>query len=150
MPPSPPPNPPPPYIFDSGRILHTTSLGEDIPTPEVFGIDEGGVVLRQLSISPPLAGAHPHFHGDAFNALIAGRRRWALVPPAAARFAIEAARSQFHRLRHGDGGDADDGVSSTPWLDVLQLPGDVLYIPMQWQHTTLSLDESVAVAVEFV
>ena len=33
-----------------------------------------------------LAGAHPHFHGAAFNALLVGRRRWALVPPQHAQF----------------------------------------------------------------
>ena len=48
-----------------------------------------------------LAGAHPHFHGAVYNAAIVGRRRWALVPPAAAQFALTPALELFARLRDG-------------------------------------------------
>ena len=37
-----------------------------------------------------------------------------------------------------------------PWLDAVQMPGDVLWVPSQWGHATISLAESVAVAVEYV
>ena len=43
---------------------------------------------------------------------------------------------------------APDDVA--PWLDVVQRAGEVLYIPPDWQHATLSLADSVAAAVEFV
>ena len=36
------------------------------------------------------------------------------------------------------------------WVDVVQRPGDVLWVPELWGHATLSLAESVAVAVEYV
>ena len=43
----------------------TTDLPPSLPVSgsSVLQVEAGGVVLRQLSISPPLAGAHPHFHG---------------------------------------------------------------------------------------
>jgi hypothetical protein len=35
----------------------------------------------QLTIGPTGSGAPPHFHADAVNALIRGRKRWLLWPP---------------------------------------------------------------------
>lgn len=155
----------PPFVFDGGGLLHGTSLGADVqPDPPLFEIERGGVLLRQLSISPPLAGAHPHFHGAAFNALVTGMRRWALVPPHAAQFSREPALHHFSRLRHGSDaaaaalrganggatGHATPEGRASSWLDAVQRPGDVLYVPDGWQHATLSLADSVAVAVEFV
>jgi hypothetical protein len=150
---------PPPFVFDGGRLL-STSLGEDVtPHPAVLRVDglPGGVdgaVLQQLSVSPALAGAHPHFHGTAYNALVVGIRRWALVPPAHATFTLQPALEYFSTLRHGSADPRHRAalVGSEPlppWLDVVQRPGDVLYVPSQWQHATISLAESVAVAVEY-
>jgi len=150
---------PPPFVFDGGRLL-STSLGEDVtPHPAVLRVDglPGGVdgaVLQQLSVSPALAGAHPHFHGTAYNALVVGIRRWALVPPAHATFTLQPALEYFSTLRHGSADPRHRAalVGSEPlppWLDVIQRPGDVLYVPSQWQHATISLAESVAVAVEY-
>ena len=150
---------PPLFVFDGGRLL-STSLGEDVtPHPAVLRVDglPGGVdgaVLQQLSVSPALAGAHPHFHGTAYNALVVGVRRWALVPPAHATFTLQPALEYFSTLRHGSADPRHRAalVGSEPlppWLDVVQKPGDVLYVPSQWQHATISLAESVAVAVEY-
>ena len=150
---------PPPFVFDSGRLLQSTGLDLDVrPHPSPLHVDvqgAGGVALSQLSVSPPLAGAHPHVHGSAYNALIVGVRRWALVPPASAAFRLQPALEHFLHLRHGDRHGDRQGVPPAaprppPWLEVRQSASDVLYLPSQWQHATLSLAESVAVAVEFV
>ena len=113
--------------------------------PPVLGNQEVSV-LRQLSVGPPKAGAMPHFHGAAYNALQVGLRRWALVPPSAAVFSRVPALDHFRRLRFGGGGEQE----AAEWVDVVQRPGDVLWVPELWGHATLSLAESVAVAVEYV
>ena len=174
-------------------------------TPRATPSDSGGALLRQLSVSPPLAGAHPHYHGATFNILVAGVRRWSLRPPASSTFRLQPALHHFYWLRHGkqhpradeahssphrvagtavgggsrrggsrrggnrrgdqwqskteaalgsDGGRVTEGGAEEEargsWVDVVQRAGEVLYLPPDWQHTTLSLSESVAVAVEFV
>ena len=148
--------PPPPLVFDSA-VLGGSALGDDVaPDPPIFGVELGGATLRQLSVSPPLAGAHPHFHGAAFNALLVGHRRWALVPPARAQFVPQPALKYWAALRYGPRGvdaaaDAlDEASTAAPWMDAVQRPGEVLYVPADWQHATISLADSVAVAVEFV
>ena len=52
-------------------------------------------------------------------------------------------------LAESEPDDTENGVAS-PWVDVIQVAGDLLYLPSQWGHATLSLAESVAVAVEYV
>ena len=143
---------PPSFVFDSQAWLQHGTLREAVgPAPVVLDVNAESIVLEQLSISPPLAGAHPHFHGSVYNALVVGRRRWALTPPEHAEFSLEPALQYFAR-RRGTPGTTAPGSSplSSPWWDVMQEAGDVLYVPMQWAHATLSLAESVAVAAEFV
>ena len=152
---------PPPFVFDGGALLARSPLDDDLkPDPSLFDIDNGGILLRQMSISPPLAGAHPHYHQGVFNVLVSGERRWSLRPPAAAAFRLEPALHHFYRLRFGREHPkakasstvaADDGAAvAGQWVDVIQRAGEVLYVPPDWQHSTLSLSDSVAVAVEFV
>ncbi|KAL1525660.1 hypothetical protein AB1Y20_020510 [Prymnesium parvum] len=152
------PHAPPPFIFENG-LLDRSSLADDLqPDPDIFQTNLGGVTLKQLSISPPLGGAHAHFHQSTFNILVRGLRRWSLRPPAIARFELEPALHHFRRLFYGNGAHSQScqGCGSCPeqdnedWIDVIQHAGEVLYIPPDWQHSTLSLADSVAVAVEFV
>ena len=137
---------PPPFLFDSGKILQESRLDADLgPPPPLFSsTDDDYIVLRQLSISPPLAGAHPHFHGPVFNALVVGTRRWALVPPRHAVFSMTPAIDYFGRLRY----EMVNESSRSPWIDCVQRAGDILWLPPQWQHATLTLADSVAVAFE--
>ena len=88
-----------------------------------------------------------HAHNSAWNLLLAGRKRWFLMPagvltnmpfswsdpthPLTALKALEIRRAE--------------GVM----FEITQYPGDVLYIPQGWAHSTLNLCETVAVAQEF-
>ena len=138
---------PPSFVFDEALLAGGGALAADAsPDPPLFEIENGGAVLRQLSVGPPKAGAMPHFHGAAYNTLQVGLRRWALVPPSAAVFSRVPALDHFRRLRFGGGGEE----AAAEWVDVVQRPGDVLWVPELWGHATLSLAESVAVAVEYV
>lgn len=84
------------------------------------------------------SGAPPHFHGDAWNALAWGSKRWFLFPPHEARFSRVA---------------ISDWVASRPTppapFEVLQQSGDILYVPKGWAHGVLNLSPSVGVACEF-
>lgn len=84
------------------------------------------------------SGSSQHFHRDAFNILLAGKKKWWLWPPARAALsrvhpARLSGREEFHRA-----------------MEVLQEPGDILYVPREWGHAVLNVAEyTVSISVEF-
>ena len=65
--------------------------------------------------------------------LAGAAKRWYIVPPSHAEFALRPALEHFSRLRWGGGSDEGaDSDSAAPWLDAVQAPGDVLSLPQQW------------------
>ena len=94
-----------------------------------------------------ILGSPIHTHNSAWNLLLTGRKRWFLLPPGTMGHSVYAWGSTRHPLtvlaaleKH-----RDDGFT----FEITQYPGDVLYIPHGWAHSTLNLCETVAVAQEF-
>jgi hypothetical protein len=113
---------------------------------------------------PALSGAPLHYHNDAFNVLVHGEKRWALLPPS------RTARSNMHpghwvgkdgrgeALREGGtmGGTRRKGGKAWSWgqegswpLECVQQEGDLLYVPLHWGHATLNVRDSIGIAAEF-
>ena len=111
-PPPPPPPPPPEYVFDSAALDEEASLAADFSPPPCFPPSDGllGCVFAAVPALRPewrwlLVGArgagfscHVDPHGTcAWNALLTGRKRWAMLPPdtpAALVLPSQAARAQ--------------------------------------------------------
>ena len=106
---------------------------------------------RWLVIGPQKSGASWHtdpIGTSAWNALLRGRKRWAMYPPS-----------------HPPPGHDEDGKSLTSmqWyfsvypnlevqdrpLEIVQEPGDVVFIPSGWWHMVLNLEETVSVTQNF-
>ena len=68
--------------------------------------------LQQFSIGPALAGAQPHFHGDAFNLLVYGAKRWLFNPPSFGRFNLNTALSEIEKLYIFQSNDFEHFVES--------------------------------------
>ncbi len=112
-------------------------------------------VLTQFNLGPALTGAQPHFHGDAWNGLVYGRKQWFISRPSHAFFARSGQRvidwlATPPKLAELTARDSDDG-SALAASDLLcvQEPGDIVYVPRLWGHAVLNLAQSVGAAVEF-
>ena len=86
------------------------------------------------------SGSPVHFHISAMNWAVVGRKRWFLWPPAE-RFwsnkpSLEWLQQDFCNL-------------PSPPIEVIQNPGDVVYVPRDYGHAVINLEDSVAVAFEF-
>jgi ribosomal protein L16 Arg81 hydroxylase len=85
-------------------------------------------------------GASVHFHSNAVNMLIHGRKRWTLFAPRhrlySTKHIVQWSKEDLPRMQ----GKA---------MHCMQEPGDVLFIPEQWGHGTENLAESVGYAMEF-
>ena len=105
----------------------------------------------QFYLGPAGAGAPMHYHGDAFNVLAHGRKRWWLFPPDAANFSTVPA-SQWVREAVPDlCGRCERReleLRHCP-LTLTQEAGDLLFVPRDWGHAVLNLQPAVGYAVEF-
>ena len=65
---------------------------------------------------------------------------------------LKALQKEARDAARGGAGErsAEAGQRAPRFLECVQMPGDVVYVPKSWGHATLNLAPSVGVAVEFV
>lgn len=119
----------------------------DAPAPGSVRAAKG--VRTFFALGGAGAGVHFHFHEDAWNLQIFGRKKWLLAPhehtpPLTSVAGLELAepiagwvRTVLPALPR----------NSRPLTCVVH-PGELLYVPEQWHHATLNLEHSVGVAAQ--
>ena len=140
------------YAFERKFLDTADPLRADFDaTPALFGADFAELNPRpQFYLGPAGSGAPLHWHVDAVNLLAHGRKRWFLAPPAAAAFSTVPAGAwldQLDQLRNGSGA-LDELVEAAPF-ECVQEAGDALYVPTNWGHATINVEESIGIAHEF-
>lgn len=126
----------PAYLFDA-KILYDVDFGGGEVIPVLN--DKAVILNRQFMIGPEGSGSPVHFHIDAVNIAIVGRKRWFLFPPGERLWCVKpAATWMFEDYRH----------LPNPPIEILQEPGDIVYVPADWGHAVVNLEDSVAVAFE--
>jgi hypothetical protein len=91
--------------------------------------------ILQFSLGAALSGTPLHWHNDAVNHLVRGRKLWTLQPPA------EASYSRVHAKLEA-AAPLEEGLA----FRCVQEAGDVIYVPDSWGHGVLNLEESAAYA----
>ncbi|KAG0263471.1 hypothetical protein BG011_008764 [Mortierella polycephala] len=107
---------------------------------------------RWMLIGPQRTGAPWHIDPSgtsAWNTLLSGHKRWALYPP--------------HIVPPGHDPTSSKLISSVSWyldiypllppesrpIEIVQHPGQTIYIPSGWWHMVLNMDDTVAVTQNF-
>ena len=111
----------------------------------------------QFYMGPANSGAPFHVHNIAVNALIYGRKRWALLPPPAAQYSIRHPTLTFAELDEATAKGDPKGMPSfstsyggrLAMMQCVQEAGDILMVPDGWGHSTLNVAESVGWATEY-
>ncbi|CAK9060783.1 JmjC domain-containing protein 8 (Jumonji domain-containing protein 8) [Durusdinium trenchii] len=91
----------------------------------------------QFSLGGQLMGSPLHYHVDAVNSLIYGRKLWFLKPPAEQEFRKTVVYEDLAKSGGPQG------------LRVIQEGGDLLYVPQDWAHGALCLKQCIGLAHEF-
>lgn len=138
----------PSYLFaelDAETRDHLSELLGDALHPALLralppGLNEDPV--PQLFLGPALSGAPMHFHQDALNALIFGRKSWWLVPPAQGSFSTFPALQWYREWRGNSSG-------RPLTMECVQEAGDIMYVPAAWGHALLNLEPTFGVATNF-
>jgi hypothetical protein len=115
---------------------------------------------RWTVMGPERSGAPWHTdpaRTSAWNALVRGRKRWALYPPNSPPPGIAVGKNDKGR-------ETALNMTSLHWylhvyptlpphqrpIEVVQEDGDVIYVPSGWWHLVLNLEETIAVTQNFV
>ena len=156
----------PGYIFDGdfGTERATALLNEYDRTPyfreDLFAVlGEHRPDFRWWLIGP--AGSGSSFHIDphatsAWNALLCGRKRWALYPPSMPPPGIGYKEQEFS-VSFKSPKPFKWFVEVYPFLkpdqrplEVMQEPGEIIFVPAGWWHAVCNVTETMAVTQNWV
>jgi histone arginine demethylase JMJD6 len=153
------------YIFDGSFAGRRGSRGmrRDYAVPELFGEDLLRLAgrgrrppHRWFVMGPARSGSSLHVDPlatSAWNALLSGHKRWALFPPGTPRDLIKPpgvereAASWFTHVWPRT--QAPGWPASAAPIDVVQGPGETMFVPGGWWHCVMNLDLTVAVTQNF-
>jgi len=155
----------PVYVFENRFRGPVASLLNDFKVPKYFPDDYMALTAdrppyRWVGLGPKRSGTAMHTDPlvtSAWNTLIAGRKLWLLFPPGVPRTLAKAKNVM---------GKDDDDEAINHFLDLLprqlsgsdqkvvplicvQQPGDTIYVPGNWWHCVLNLDDTIAVTQNY-
>lgn len=140
------------YLFDDGSFLRGTGLDKgwlmapcfsQLGTyydPSIVPIQTKGALT--FALGGDGQGIPFHFHADAYNLLLHGRKRWAIYGPhQMTPTGYSSTESFANWLETRQGGE---GFVPPTW-ECVQEPGELLYIPEGFFHATVCLGECIGV-----
>ncbi|KAF9357587.1 hypothetical protein BGX34_009296 [Mortierella sp. NVP85] len=147
------------YLFDPRFVEAVPEMESAYEVPKYFEVDFFSLLekdtrppYRWLLIGPQRTGASWHTDPSgtsAWNTLLSGHKRWALYPP--------------HIVPPGHNPSSSKRLSSVEWYldvypflspelrpkEIVQYPGQTIYVPSGWWHMVLNMDDTVAVTQNF-
>merc|ERR1712039_422312 len=157
------------YLFETNmdENAYIRTLTNDFEIPDVFPYDWLALVnsdsrppYRWFCIGPKRSGTTVHIDPlatSAWNAVTHGTKRWVLFEPKEKKRVVTG-------KDHRRSGEDDEAIMyfdfilprvkrAHPELKVyegLQNPGDVIFVPGDWWHGVLNLEDTVAVTQNYV
>ena len=152
--------------FGSPLLFGRTNVGvteEDWFVPELFARRQ--LASRMLSVGPSGAGLALHNHGEAFEAVVVGRKLVLFLPPLPyARDIRTSAATEAARLRLMSvpvrelvalpDGQRDELLIAAGWnasdlTSCVLTPGAAVWIPCNYYHGTMNIGDTVALGGQY-
>lgn len=119
-------------------LLSIEALSGYIPPP-----GKGIIGDRRIGIGQLGSGAQWHAHGPGFCEAMHGRKHWLLVPPEK-QPELDHTRPSIHWFEYSYSTYQEQKL----WECTIH-PGDAIYFPHRWWHTTVNLDAYVSFVTTF-
>lgn len=131
------------YVFNKGaevcregydalaRMVEEVFPKDLVEHPDVTG----GVEGIHFFLGGSGSGAPFHIHADAVNAAVGGRKRWFVFTPRKTLYS----RKTIHKWVEED---YEQLAEEDRPLECIQTPGDIVYVPLDWGHAVLNLDDN--------
>ncbi len=81
------------------------------------------------------SGAPFHIHSDALNLAVSGKKKWWVVTPRSAVW------SKRHIWEYAEGGKGGPAGSEDQPMECVQRGGDLVYVPGDWGHAAMNLED---------
>lgn len=106
------------------------------PTPQLIASpdDAGGLDSIHFFLGQKDSGAPFHIHADAVNAAVTGLKQWYIYTPARTLYSRKTIKKWVEE-------DLKELPMDERPLECLQRPGDVVYVPLDWGHAVLNLED---------
>ena len=153
------------YIFDSTFVERqggSDGMVRDYTPPFLFAEDllqyageRRRPPYRWIVSGPPRSGTSIHVDPlgtSAWNSTITGRKRWALFPPSTPKARIKPPEIESEAVewfvKVWPRTQREDWPCARP-IDVIQHPGETMFVPGGWWHVVMNLDFSTAITQNF-
>jgi len=150
------------YLFE--KLTGDHRLLGDYTVPKYFtseydlftAVSPPLITARWLLLGPPRSGSNIHFdpnHTSAWNTLLLGHKKWVLFPPDTPEVML---KTPEHNLgAAGWFANTYPKTVSSKWpskfkpVEILQEPGETIFLPAGWWHAVLNLDFTVCITQNF-
>ena len=164
------------YVFDSAfdeRNVSASILNDFTPpryfTDDLFHLlgEDKRPPYRWVAIGPERSGSSLHVDPlatSAWNALLFGVKRWVLFPPSAPKSLVKGESLKergedneaityfvrvLPRIREEERRRARAGLPLLGMREVMQYPGETIFVPGGWWHAVLNLTDTIAVTQNY-
>jgi len=140
----------PMYVFAKDATINSeffelmaTLVRKAFPVPDIFDDPSKiGPSALHFALGREGSGAPMHIHSDALNLVLAGKKRWFVLPP----------QDAIYSRKHISTWVKEDLPTADPKpLECVQNAGDAIYVPFDWAHGVINSGEfTFAFALELL
>jgi len=146
------------FNFDTRFLRAMPVMYMDFKTPSYFNSFNSFESVKEttswhmLSLGATRGGLPSHVHGETWLGLVYGMKRWFVYAPGTGPTLQTLRESGYHRLegswswfRKVYPMAMDSNSSLEKPMECIQKPGDIIYLPRNWKHTTINIGEALGV-----